>query len=190
MLGSEAEYDIVYQALRVPALQRQAIWALGHVGTARAIEYCIAGMRRDELSRAAGEAYCWITGADLVRDRLSAPEPAAEVPAFEDDDLDANLVPSPEDLWPLPDPDAVQRHWQGTRSAFAPNVRYLAGSPVSVDTLVRAVESGPMRRRPDLIVDLGARTKGAYDVEPRAFVVRQRQMMASARGALSAASGR
>jgi len=56
-------------------------------------------------------AYCWITGADLERDRLAIEDTLPEVPAFEDDDLDANLVPQPEALWPAPDAEAAQRHW-------------------------------------------------------------------------------
>ena len=39
MLGTAVEHEIVYAALRIPELQLQAIWALGHIGTVRAVEY-------------------------------------------------------------------------------------------------------------------------------------------------------
>ena len=71
----------------------------------------------EKLARACGEAYCWITGADLERDRLAVEETPPEVPAFEEDDLDANLVPPPESLWPLPDADAARRDWLARRPA-------------------------------------------------------------------------
>lgn len=185
MLGTGDEHEGVYEALRIPELQTQAIGALGHIGTVRAAEACLAGMQHEKLARACGEAYCWITGADLVRDRLAAKEPSFEVPPFEEDDLDANLVPSPESLWPLPDPEAARRHWVGRRTDFAANVRHVHGKPAARETLLAMVETGPMLRRPDLILELRARSRGKYDVEPRAFRARQRQMMASARSALA-----
>jgi uncharacterized protein (TIGR02270 family) len=190
MLGSAAEHDIVYSALRVPELQPQAIWALGHIGTVRAVESCLAGMQYEKLARACGEAYAWITGADLARDGLAAEETVPEVPAFEDEDLDADLVPPPEALWPLPDPEATRRHWDTRRDAFAENGRHVQGRPAGPETLIAMVENGPMLRRPDLVLELRARSHGRYDVEPRAFTSRQRQMMATARAAFFSHEGR
>jgi uncharacterized protein (TIGR02270 family) len=189
LFGKAEEREIVYAALPVPGLQSHAIWALGHIGTPRAAEFCLAGMRHETLARACGEAYCWITGADLVRDRLERKEAPPGVPAFEDDDLDANLVPSPEALWPLPDPDAVQQHWLARSSAFRADVRHVHGRPVTGDVLLAMVETGPMRRRPDLVLELQARSRGRYDVETRAFASRQRQMMAAGRVAFAAGGG-
>lgn len=79
MLGHADEHEAVYNALRTPQLQSQAIWALGHLGTRRAVEACLHGMKHEKLARAAGEAYCYITGADLNRDHLAATPAAAEV---------------------------------------------------------------------------------------------------------------
>lgn len=185
MLGNAEEHEIVYTALRSPQLQSQAIWALGHIGTHRAAESCLHGMKHEKLARSAGEAYCYITGADLNRDHLAATQAAAEVPAFEEDDLDANLVPAAEDLWPLPDIDAVRRHWEALQARFQPDVRYLRGHAANLEALLAAVESGPMLRRPDLALELAAKSKGLYDVEPRAFTTRQRTMMMNARAALA-----
>jgi uncharacterized protein (TIGR02270 family) len=189
LLGSASEHDVIYAALRVPALQRQAVWALGHVGTVKAAETCLTGMKHEPLARECGEAYAWITGADLARDGLVRTESVPEVPAFEDDDLDANLVPPPEALWPLPDVDAVRKHWETRRSEMHATARHIRGVAVSRSTLLAAVETGPMLRRPDLVLELRARTKGRYDVETRAFTARQRKMMAAARAAMSADGG-
>jgi uncharacterized protein (TIGR02270 family) len=186
LFGKAEQHEIVYAALPVPELQSDAVWALGHIGTARAAEACLAGMRQEKLARACGEAYCWITGADLVRDRLERREALPEVPAFEEDDLEANLVPPPETLWPLPDPDAVQKHWLARSSAFTANVRHIHGRPVTGDVLLAMIETGPMLRRPDVALELQARTRGRYDVETRAFASRQRQMMAACRAAVIA----
>jgi uncharacterized protein (TIGR02270 family) len=185
LLGSAEDHEIVYRALRIAPLRPQAIWSLGHLGTARAAEVCIAGMNHEAVARECGEAYCWITGADLARDGLAKAETVPEVPAFEDDDLDANLVPSPEELWPLPDAYAVQQHWLARRPDMHPTARHIRGVVASRATMLAAVETGPMLRRPDLVLELRARTSGQYDVETRAFTARQRTMMAAARAAIA-----
>jgi uncharacterized protein (TIGR02270 family) len=190
LFGTGEEHDAVFAALRVPDLQAPAIWAIGHVGTVRAVDACVAGMKHEALARGCGEAYCWITGADLERDHLAAPESPAEAPAFEDDDLDADLVPPPEALWPLPEPEAVRKHWLALRGQWEADVRHVRGRPAGVDTLLAAIESGPMLRRPDLVCELRVRTEGRYDVETRAFAARQRQMMAAGRMAVSGRGGR
>jgi uncharacterized protein (TIGR02270 family) len=188
LLGTADDHDLIYAALRVPPLQRHAVHALGHVGTVRAADVCLAGMAHEAIARACGEAYCWITGAELERDRLAKEESLPDVPAFEDDDLDANLVPPPETLWPLPDVDAVRRHWEARRRTMDAAARHVRGVVASDEGLAAAIETGPMLRRSDLVLDLGARTKGRYDVETRAFASRQRQMMSAGRAALT--SGR
>lgn len=190
MLGKAEEHEIVYAALPIPELQLSAIWALGHIGTVRAAEACVAGMRYEKLARASGEAYCWITGADLSRDHLAAEETLPEVPSLENDDLDANLVPSPESLWPLPNPDAVRRHWLAALPGFAADVRHIHGRPATEAALLTMVETGPMLRRPDLALNLRAKTRGGYDVETRAFRPRQRHMMAAGRATLAGRVGR
>jgi uncharacterized protein (TIGR02270 family) len=169
----------------MPELQASAIWALGHIGNVRAADACVSGMQHEAIARACGEAYCWITGADLERDTLSIKEPPADAPAFEDDDLDANLVPPPEALWPLPDAEAVKNHWLAIRSDWSASVRHIRGKPASGDTLLSMMETGPMLRRPDLALELRVKTRGRYDVEPRAFTGRQRQMMMVSRAAVS-----
>jgi uncharacterized protein (TIGR02270 family) len=146
-------------------------------------------MKHEALSRAAGEAYCWITGADLERDRLAIQETPPDVPAFEDDDLDANLVPAPEALWPLPDAEAVRKHWLALRSKWQEEVRHIQGRRSNGETLLTTIETGPMLRRPDLILELRVKTRGRYDVEPRAFTQRQRQMMAASRAAVQNQAG-
>ncbi|MNC84855.1 hypothetical protein D3C83_04230 [compost metagenome] len=183
MLGGAAEHEVVYAALRVPALQREAIWALGHVATPRAVEACLAGMKHEGVARACGEAYCHITGADLERDGLAVREVPPDAPPFEEDDLDADLVPPPDAAWPLPDAEAVQRDWTTRAAQFAAEVRHVRGRAATREALVAAIEHGPMLRRHDLVFELRARTRGSYDVETRAFASRQRQMMAAARAA-------
>jgi uncharacterized protein (TIGR02270 family) len=186
-VGSPQDAQLVIGALREPTLQCFGLFALAYIGTPEAVEICLAAMRDPKLARSAGEAYCAITGADLQRDGLAAPEPqddADSPPPLEADRLDATLVPLPHELWPLPDENKVRSHWEAVKSAYAPAVRHFLGKPVSLETLMAAVESGPMLRRPDLITELTIRSGGRYDVEPLAFAHVQRRMMAAGRDAL------
>jgi uncharacterized protein (TIGR02270 family) len=176
----------VLAATNTPALAKAAIHALGTMGTREAVERCVAAIRDEQLARAAGEAYCAITGAELERDRLAASEKDEPPPAFEDDNLDANLVPSGDALWPLPNPDAVANHWTRVQSRFAPGVRHVCGRPSDVNVLIVAIESGPMLRRPQWIFETAVRTQKKYDVEPRAFPAQQRRMLAAARARVAA----
>jgi uncharacterized protein (TIGR02270 family) len=187
MLGSAHEHEIVISALRETSLQPQALFALGYLGTPEAVEICLAGMRDSKLARIAGEVYCAITGADLERDQLAAGEaPDGESPPpFEADALDADLIPAAHDLWPLPDVDAIRRHWESAKSHYSSGVRHIRGRPFDLSGLIGAIETGPMLRRPDMIVEAVVRTAGQYDVEPRAFVHIQRRMMAAGRGGSS-----
>jgi uncharacterized protein (TIGR02270 family) len=190
MLGAAAEHQVVLSALRKPHLRHAALSALAYVGTPEAVEVCITGMKDPALARAAAESYCAITGADLDRDHLSAPEPEPAAVPFEADDLDADLVPKPDELWPLPDVEAVRRHWHGVKERFTSGARLYRGEPASLATLVQAVETGPMLRRPGLVVELGARTQGKYDVEHRAFARVQRRMMGSSRTVFAGTTAR
>jgi uncharacterized protein (TIGR02270 family) len=186
-LGAGEEFRVLGAAVTQEPLRREALYALGHVGTAEAIEICLAHLDDPLAARAAGEAYCAITGAELERDKLDAPEPEADTPSFEDDNLDANLVPASQDLWPLPNPDAVRRHWQGIKARYEPGTRYLLGQPRNSQTLVRAIETAPMLRRPDWVFELNVRTQGQFDLETRAFRVTQMRQQLAARTLLGAA---
>ena len=185
MLGHESEHQMLFSLLGKPALQRAALWSLGTIGTLEAGHYCITALKHPKLSRMAAEAYCAITGADLARDRLSMPEPDEPTPSFEADNLDANLVPTPEQQWPLPNPDALLKHWNKQQARFHPGVRYVRGLPSSPEVLMRAMETAPMLRRPDYAFELYVRTEGKYDVEPRNTRAIQRGMMTLARTRLA-----
>lgn len=192
MLGDADEHQAVMAALREPALQRDALFALGYIGTPEAVEICLAGMRDPKFARGAGEAYCAITGADLQRDNLAAAEQSdiASPPPLETDNLDADLVPAAHDLWPLPDVEAVRRHWTTRKSSYSAGVRYFRGRPVDLSVLVAAIETSPMLRRPNLILEAMVRTAGQYDVEPRAFAHVQRRMMVAGRMVLAGRASR
>jgi len=188
MFGKAPDHRVVYEALSNSGSARAAFWALGHIGTREALEHCLAAMSDLAVARLAGEAYAAITGIDLARERLTAREPgeAASLPPFEQDDLDADLVPRREDLWPLPDAAGCAAHWRQIGADYAPNTRYLRGRPFDVGVLMAAIDKGPMLRRGDYALELYVRTGGACDIETRAATFTQRHMIAAARASLGA----
>ena len=186
-LGSPEDTQLVLGSLREPALQRSGLFALGFIGTPEAVEICLRAMGDPKLARCAGEAYCAVTGAELERDHLVAVEPEEVTPVLEADDLHADLVPTPQQSWPLPDESRVRSHWEAHKARYTRGARHYLGKPVNVDVLLAAVEQGSMLRRPDLITELTIRSGGRYDVEPRAFAHVQRRMMAASRNAMHAA---
>jgi uncharacterized protein (TIGR02270 family) len=181
MFGSAAEHQLILTAVDHPELNKRATRALGAIGTRDAIDRCIGVMRNEALTRLAGEAYCAITGVDLERDNLALPEPDAPSPSFEDDDLNANLVPSDDATRPLPNVAAIENHWASIQSQYAPGARYVRGRPRTTQTLIELVETGPMLRRPEWIFEAAVRTQGQFDIEPNAFAQRQHIMMRESR---------
>ena len=188
MFGKAPDHKVVYDALGDEGSARGAFWALGHLGTREAAEHCLAAMADPACAHLAGEAYACITGIDLARERLTAHESGdtPSLPPFEEDDLDADLVPHREDLWPRPDPAACAAHWARVGAQFAPNTRYLRGKPFDLNILMAAIDKGPMLRRADYALELYVRTTGACDVETRAASFAQRRMISAAHARLGA----
>jgi uncharacterized protein (TIGR02270 family) len=189
MLGGPAEHKLILDSVTDASLQRAALWSLGHIGTREAVETCLLAMKNPKLARMGAEAYCTITGANLERDKLTAPEPEdAPTPSFEKDDLAANLVPRPEDLWPLPDPRLVRKHWAEAGARFQVGRRYLRGAPHDGQAMLAALTTGPMLRRTDHAFEMFVRSEGRFDVETRASAPVQKSMIASSQARLTTPS--
>lgn len=89
-----------------------------------------------------------ITGADLshldlVRD------------SDEQDEEDEDSPISPEDFdLPSPDAELLRAWWQDQGERFAPGGRYLAGSPVSLETAATVLRTGYQRQRAAAAIEL------------------------------------
>jgi uncharacterized protein (TIGR02270 family) len=182
-LGLERDQEFVLAALGSEGGRKGALRALVHVGTVRAIEAALELLDDPASARLAAEAFSAITGLDLHAENLIAPDPPApeEPIPFEEENLDADLVPGPDDLLPVPDVAGIKRWWDRARPRFGKGGRFVMGTPASFVALEAVLERGPMRRRHDVALEMAIRTGGRYDLEPRTFTVEQRrQMMAFA----------
>jgi hypothetical protein len=95
----EHEHRDLLKALGSEPLAPVATWALGFAGTRDAADACVDLLRQERLAQLAFEAFCAITGVDFKANRLTVPAPEENTESavpFEQDDLDADLVPKVE----------------------------------------------------------------------------------------------
>jgi uncharacterized protein (TIGR02270 family) len=179
VLGTSRDHDRIVSALAKPDRRRAAIWALGFAGRKAGAAACVDLLAQGVEIKLAAEALAAITGLDLVASAMvaAAPPESEEPIAFEDDDLDADLVGGPEDALPEPDIPAIIRWWSKNQTALDDHTRYLGGRPITFESLQEALERGPARRRPPVATELAIRTGGRYSVQTRDFVGVQRGQM-------------
>jgi uncharacterized protein (TIGR02270 family) len=180
LLGLAEDQETILKAVADEVLKKDALFALGFAGTRAAADICVETMATGVQAQLAAEAFTGITGLDLTAERLVAASPVVEreepIP-FEEEDLDANLVPTPADLLPWPDVAGVIRWWNANRARFVAGQRYIRGAPADLTALQRALVQGSMRRRHAIALELAVRTGGRYQVETRALTATQRRQM-------------
>lgn len=181
MGGSEEDMGLLMGLLRVPEHREDALWALGFSGRICAAEACLDWMGDTRVSRLAGESFSSITGLRLEGHLALSKEASPDETVPLEDDLEADLVPRPEDDLPRPDAQAVAAWWREARGGFERGARYLMGHPLNGDSLLTALERGPMRRRHVWARELAIRSHGACHVTTRALARRQRTQLGRAR---------
>jgi uncharacterized protein (TIGR02270 family) len=116
-------------------------------------------MNDPEYAPLAGEAFSFITGADLDANDLLLRNPriceSQEAPLAQKRKQDPWTQAYEEDL-PWPDPDAVMDWWEENQQRFKPETRYLAGKTLTEKNLYQISEEGtqPQRHQANLIVTL------------------------------------
>lgn len=157
-----------------PEHHRPALAGISALGDPFFIPWLLRMMRVPERARAAGEAFRFITGADLSEPPLEgkAPEAGADASALEDEvpgvEADADL--------PWPAPEAVEAWWAGKKRGFHPETRYLLGRPLTSEVLQEVLRLGRQRERRAAALELAMRHPGQplFDVEAPGFKQRQR----------------
>jgi uncharacterized protein (TIGR02270 family) len=183
-LGEATDVEPLALASAPPELRRAAVWALGYSGRASAAELCLGLIDDADVGTLAGEAFAAITGLPLKAPFLAeeAVEERSEPVPFAAEDLNANLVPGPEEALPKLARRAVERWWGEQRSHFEKKGRYLLGAPWGRETVLSVLARGPMRRRRGVAIEVAVRTRGRVQVETGALTARQRADVAAAEG--------
>ncbi|HYO73770.1 MAG TPA: hypothetical protein VEU33_47665, partial [Archangium sp.] len=175
MSGDERDTKRLLDLLSDEAHQPDVLWALGFTGRVAAADACLDLMRQERVAALAGVAFSAITGLRIEgRYAAERQEVEAEQPIpLEQEDLDADLVPKPEDDLPLPQVDAVTDWWREVRPRMDARQRHLEGRAFTPQVLLDALASASMRRRHALALELALRSRGALQVPTRAFLERQ-----------------
>ncbi|MDC0718273.1 TIGR02270 family protein [Nannocystis bainbridge] len=151
-----------------------AIYALGHVGAPELVDACLEWLDDGDCGPLVGEAMQALTGLDLDE---------AGVTATVEDEATEH---TPEHDLARPDPLPAMQWWLRQRPRFADGQRYLQGEPRARAGVIEALTSGPMRRRPALLLDLQLKApRGALlRLQTAAPTARQRRELAELRRAL------
>lgn len=184
MRGDERDLQRIQELLSEEKLRPHALWALGFSGRLSCADRCLEFMQHKPVAALAGEAFSAITGLRIEGTYAAEGEaPAAEEPVpLEQENLEADLLPKPEDALPLPQADAIASWWEQKRPHLEPQRRYLEGRIFDFQVLKGALESSPMRRRHVLAWEFAMSHRNAPLVPTRAFVKRQREALRTAAG--------
>ncbi|MBM7115808.1 TIGR02270 family protein [Archangium primigenium] len=174
MSGDEREVNRLLELLSDESLRPHALWALGFSGRVAAADACMKLMWNKPVAALAGEAFSAITGLRIAKEYEAPREQENEaLPSLEEENLDEDLTPKPEDSLPQPRPESVAAWWKQERQRLDAKQRYLAGQPFTPQALLNALASAPMRRRHALALELSLRSRGATQVPTRTFVSHQ-----------------
>jgi uncharacterized protein (TIGR02270 family) len=162
-MGPREAIRVHGRLLSVAGSERLAVLATGMIGDPALVGWLLDTMASSALARAAGAAFCLITGRDLRRDDLDGAGPAgppgpeappsgaveeaaAEGGASPGQDAEARADEVDDDL-PWPDVARIRGWWDDNRRAFVPGYRYLAGVPIRADALADVLRTGsqPLR---------------------------------------------
>jgi uncharacterized protein (TIGR02270 family) len=124
-------------------LARLAVIGAGVVGDPASIPWLIRQMESPDLARLAGEAFTMMTGVDLAFHDLDQDAPAA---AQDEPDAEPLELTYESDL-PFPSARRVADWWGKNGSRFAAGSRYLAGKPLSRESILDTLATGKQRQR-------------------------------------------
>jgi uncharacterized protein (TIGR02270 family) len=134
-------------AQRDPIARRSLIRGCGLSGDVRYVPWLIEQMNDAIVARIAGEAFTFITGANLALLDLER-KPPENIPGSPNDDPDDDNVALDEDEnLPWPDVARVHTWWSSHAARFPAGHRYLLGAPVSNEQCLKVLNIGGQRQR-------------------------------------------
>src|SRR5438270_891232 len=132
---------------KLPTGARVALVGTGALGLATAVPRLLELMKELPLARLAGEAFEFITGADLAYESLDRKPPEGFEAGPTEDAADNDVDPDPDTYLPWPDPDKVAAWWAKRSSGFSRNSRYLLGKPIAEGWMLQVLKDGRQRQR-------------------------------------------
>ena len=151
-LPPEEGHQLLVEAQTMSGAARWRIIGAGLSGQLRYVPWLIDQMVQPLLARIALEAFCLITGADVIRDGLETapPEDFEEGPTEDPEDEDVEL---PVDIaLPWPDLEQVRAWWLAHQARLQPAPRLFMGQPLGELPCLRALHTA--RQRPRVVAAL------------------------------------
>ncbi|MFT3925144.1 MAG: hypothetical protein QM778_21590 [Myxococcales bacterium] len=205
-LGGRKQHDRLYDLRLVPGARKSVLFALGFSGNAEMIGPLVQDLESKDPAEAklAVQALALIVGfqpsddafvlpSGAPREAAAAPPPAekdaedqASLPALEQDDLDADLVPAPEDSLPEPNLPAIREHCLQRQRELesSGSKRVLWGAPFSSERVAHVFLHGPLRVRHMLATSFGLRSDGLWYDTRRLSSAQRAQLAATSEARL------
>lgn len=139
-------------------------------------------------ARIAAQAIAAIVGLDLRLDgfaakKIKARAPDDALPPLEEDDLDADLVPAPEDALPLPNAGAIRAWWMSRAAELElkQQQRLVFGVPRTPEALLDALERRPLGLRQGWSLASFLWSGGLFWLDGEGLSAAQRAQLSAAR---------
>jgi uncharacterized protein (TIGR02270 family) len=137
-----AAHQLLQPLSGVQGEMRRLIRGAGRVGDPRYIPWLIGHMSDDKLARVAGEAFSFITGADLAALDLERQPPENLATSLDDDPANGHVAMDEDDVLPWPDGARVLAWWAGQARRFVAGTRYFAGAPLTSEQCLHVLRTG------------------------------------------------
>jgi len=169
--------DAVRALAHDPRAVRQLVRGIGWLGDVRLVPWLIERMGELPLARLAGEAFSFITGADLAALDLERKPPEDFQSGPTDNPEDEDVAMDEDDSLPWPDADRVQRWWQAEAARFPVAQRAFVGGPVTPAHCLQVLQVGTQRQRALAAQQLALLQPGRPLFPVAAPVWRQRRLL-------------
>jgi uncharacterized protein (TIGR02270 family) len=145
--GPEAARALVRRLASEGAPLRTTLRAAAWAGDVQAVPWLLKQMADDAHARLAGEAFSFLTGADLALLDLERKEgpPAAGGPNEDPDDADVAL--DEDESLPWPDVGRVQAWWNDRRASMPAGQRCFMGAAAGAEHCTAVLRTGGQRQR-------------------------------------------
>jgi uncharacterized protein (TIGR02270 family) len=138
---------LIQRLVAATASPRLAIRAAGWAGDPQVMPWLLKQMENPTLSRIAGEAFTFITGADLAELDLDGPQPERTPGEPTDEPEDAEVSLDEDYGLPYPRLELVQAWWMQHCALFPPGQRVLVGRPPTPAHCLHVLREGTQRQR-------------------------------------------
>jgi len=137
-----------------PEQIRTLIIITGVIGDPFAIDWLILKMHETEFSRVAAEAFCLITGTNLISMDMASPAPENADSSPSEDPDDENVKMHDDENLPWPNVIKVQSYWNSIKTNYTAGQRYLLGNHIGLLFLKNNLNSALQRQRHAIAIEI------------------------------------